>query len=86
VQQAAAQAVSSRRKKKKKRKRKKRRGLLVQGVGLLKANGLATQRKEKGHAGWATSAAQIEEKANVLRWKIKPAGLYIYISTFLLFC
>jgi hypothetical protein len=86
VQQAAAQAVSSRRKKKKKRKRKKRRGLLVQGVVLLKANGLATQRKEKGRAGWATSAAQIEEKANGLRWKIKPAGLYIYISTFLLFC
>jgi hypothetical protein len=72
-----------RKRKEKKRKRKKRRGMLAQLVGLLKANGMATQRKEKGRAGWATSAAQIEEKANGLRWKIKRV-VYIYIYIFLL--
>jgi antibiotic biosynthesis monooxygenase (ABM) superfamily enzyme len=68
-------------KKERKERGEKRRGLLVQGVGLLKANGLATQRKEKGHAGWATSAAQIEEKANGLHWKINLL-VYIYIYIF----
>jgi hypothetical protein len=58
--------------------------MLAQEVGLLKANGMATQRKEKGRAGWATSAAQIEEKANGLRWKIKRV-VYIYIYIYFYF-